>query len=147
MALPDNTTVYGRLAPPVPKNILTLKLDKQIGFKYPIDSPPKKGYFSKLTGIELFRANLRHLVRTSKGERFMLPDYGCNPKDYLMEPLDDTTFNDIKNDIYTSINKYLKQISISKLQVFTDQESKLSVKLYCEIRDEAFTKFDVELTI
>lgn len=147
MALPDNTSIYGKITPPVPKNFVTLKLDKEIGFRYPIQNPPKRGYFCKVSGMELYRTNLRHLIRTSKGERFMLPDYGCNLTDYLMDPLDNSTFNEIKNDIYTSINKYLQQISISKLQVFDDQINKLTVKLFCEVKNESFSKFDLEITV
>jgi len=147
MSLPDNISIYGKITPPLPKNFITLKLDKEIGFRYPIQNPPLRGYFCRMSGMELYRANLRHLIRTSKGERFMLPDYGCDLREYLMEPLDSSTFNEIKNDIYTSINKYLQKISISKLQVFDDQINKLTVKLFCEVKNELFSNFELEITV
>lgn len=147
MAISDNVTVYGKKTDNIPRNIIKLKLEKEIGFKYPLEANPKRGYFSKITALELYRANLKQLIRTNKGERFMLPDYGCSLNEYLMEPLDSLTFEEIKTDIYNSISKYLDKISISKLQITENKQSGLNVKLFCTLRDEAMTKLEVEIEV
>lgn len=147
MAISSSTTVYGKVVQTIPRNILTLKLNKEVGMMYPIPNPAYRGYFSKVAGLELYKANLRQLIRTDKGERFMLPDYGCSLKEYLMEPLDSITFEQIKEDIANSISKYLDKITISKLQVVNDKNNRINVKLFCVVKDEALTKFDVEINI
>jgi phage baseplate assembly protein W len=147
MALPNQTIVYGKLIPPIPKNTTTLKISKEVGFKYPILLTSNRGYFSKSSGVSLIRSNLIQLIKTAKGERFMLPEYGCNLKNYLMEPLDETTFNEVKTQIQESIARYLKQVSVIKLQVFETDTSIMNVKLVCSIRDEDLLNFEVSTEI
>jgi phage baseplate assembly protein W len=147
MAIPNQTSVYGKIIPPSSKNTVTLKVAKEIGFKYPFQSSPKKGYFSKSSGLELIKSNLIQLIKTSKGERFMLPEYGCNLRNYLMEPLDETTFNEVKIQIQESVARYLKQVSILKLQVFETDTSLMNVKLVCGIRNEDLVNFEVGINV
>lgn len=71
----------------------------------------------KTSGIELVKNNLIQLLRTERGERVMLPDFGCNLRKYLFEPLDEETFRSIKNEILTTINKYAVGVNILKLSV------------------------------
>lgn len=147
MVLPNNTVVYGKAPANITAKAVTSKLDKQIGFKYPIESDPKKGYFSKLTGLKLIRANISQLLRTEKGERFMLPNYGCDLRKYLMEPMDQTLFNQIRKDILDSIGRYLNTVTVSKIQVFETKTNQLAIKLACQILDEQLISFDAGVQI
>lgn len=147
MAIPLTTTVYGKSPLNPTKNTTTKKVEKLTGFAYPFEENPKRGYYSKSNGIELLRANLRQLIRTEKGERFMLPEYGCNLKRFLMEPLDETTFNEVKNTIKESIARYLGKVQITKLQVFETASGAINIKLFCSYKDEEFTRFETEIRI
>lgn len=147
MVLPNNTVVYGKAPANITTKAVTSKLDKQIGFKYPIEADPKKGYFSKLTGLKLIRANISQLLRTEKGERFMLPNYGCDLRKYLMEPMDQTLFNEIRKDILDSIGRYLSRVTVSKIQVFETKTNQLAIKLACQILDEQLISFDAGVQI
>lgn len=77
----------------------------------------------------------------------MLPDYGCNLRRFLMEPLDEITFRLIKEEIEISIGKYLKAISIGKIQAFETDQNNIDVKLYCSVRDAQGTNFGVGVRI
>jgi len=152
MSQPTSTNVYGRVIANTNKAVVKSKVDKLTGFKYPIEESPLRGYFSKQSGKNLVTNMIKCLIRTYKGERFMLPNYGCNLKDYLMEPLDETTFESIKNSIYQSITRYLKPVKIGKLQVFEDQSyygvaNSLKVKLFCSIVDEANNILEVNIKV
>lgn len=147
MAIPSNTQVYGKVVQSVPKNILTLKLDKDVGIGYPIPENPYRGYFSRLAGLELLKSNLRQFIKTERGERFMRPDYGCNLRRYLMEPLDDTLFNEVKTEIYESVSKYFSKVSISKLQVLEQGDNGMRVELFCNLRTEEMVKFNTQIEI
>lgn len=99
------------------KQVINPKQFKVFGLYYPIGWNTNKGYFTKVAGVELVKQNLLQLLGTERGERVMLPNYGCNLRKYLFQPLDEQTFNAIKNEILFSINKYSKGIEILKLTV------------------------------
>jgi len=152
MSKPTSTTVYGTVVTNPTKSIIKSKVDKLTGFKYPIDKEPLRGYFSKHTGKNLIVNMLKTLLRTYKGERFMLPNYGCNLKDYLMEPLDQTTFQNVRDSVYTSVKNYLKVVNLIKLQVFERQSSfglnnVMDVKLFCSIKGETNNNIEVNIKI
>jgi len=147
MAIPTSTTTYGKLIPPKALRDATLKDSKVYGFNYPPQASPGNGYFSKSSGLTIVTSSIRSLVRTERGERFMLPDYGCNLRKFLMEPMDEVTFRLIKEEIETSFRKYLRAISIGKLQVFETKQFNLQVKLFCSLRDVKNSNFGVGVRI
>ena len=147
MTISITTNVYGRVAPKESDNRNTLKINKTIGIGYSTETSPKSGYFKSLTGVELLKKNLSQLLRTEKGERFMLPNYGCNLKQYLMEPLDETLFNEVKTQIQDCVSKYLRNITLTKLQVFETETSVMNVKLFCSLKNEEAVRFDTTLNI
>ena len=77
----------------------------------------------------------------------MLPDYGCNLRKFLMEPMDEVTFRLIKEEIETSFRKYLRAINIGKLQVFETKQFNIEVKLFCSLRDVKNSNFGVGVRI
>lgn len=147
MAIPTSTTIYGSIVPNRIKNDSTLKTSKITGLKYPLEPSPKNGYYSKQSGFDLIKSSLRSIIRTERGERFMLPEYGCNLKRFLMEPIDQTTFGLIKDDILVSIGKYLGKVTVNKLQIIETRSNTLNVKLFCSVRDNAVINFDVNLEV
>ena len=137
MAIPDDTDIYGKIIAPKAKKEVTLKDPLVKGFKYPIKSTNSNGYFSKV----------KSFIRTNRGERFMLPDYGADLQKYLMEPLDQDTFKLIKDEIESSVRKYLSILQINKLQIFENRDSTLVVKLFVGLKDSESTNFNVEVRI
>jgi phage baseplate assembly protein W len=63
------------------------------------------------------RADLIHLLLTRKGSRYFLPDFGTRLYEYLFEPLDLPTFNDIEQEIRDSIQKYLPNLQITSITI------------------------------
>lgn len=147
MTLSDSINVYGKSLPPKSRNTVNLKLQKTIGFNYPASTDPYRGYFSKQTGIDLIRNNLRQLLRTEPGERFMLPNYGCSLRRYLMEPLDQITFSQIRDTIKNSIYKYLSKVSIIKLSVVETVSAQIKINLFCRFNDDEIINFDTNFKI
>ena len=147
MALPTNTTLYGKVPSKPVTNKVSLKISKITGFKYPPTETNANGYFSKASGFDLIKTSLSNLIKTNKGERFMLPEFGCNASRYLMEPLDQTTFNEIRKEIQESISRYLSKVSIKKLQVFDTRQNGINIKLFCTYKDEEFVKFDQQIRL
>lgn len=147
MAIPTSTTTYGKIIPKVFKNQVSSRIDKLQGFKYPVASTNGKGYYSKSSGIDLIKSSLKALLKTSRGERFMLPNYGCNAKRYLMEPLDEVTFTAIKDEVTDAINRYLKEVVLLKLQAFRTSSDAINIKIFCKMRDAESINFDLSLDL
>lgn len=147
MPISNNVTRYGTVSPRLLQRKTVLKDPKLTGLNYPIPKNPKNGYFSKASNIDLIKSNLSSLIKTERGERFMRPDYGCNLRKFLMEPLDEVTFSLIKEEIVTSIRRYLSTVSIGKLQVFETKSGQLKVNLFCSVRDAIATAFNIGVRI
>jgi len=147
MTIPEETDIYGSLIGSKPKTNVTLKDAYVKGFKYPIKAENSNGYFSKASGMNLVKNMLSSFVRTNRGERFMLPDFGADLQKYLMEPLDQSTFKLLKDEIESSVGKYLDILQIDKIQVFETRSSNLIAKLFVSLRDSQAVNFNVEVRI
>lgn len=147
MSLPTTTTIHGKIYDNRVYNDLVFQGTKIYGFKYPIPTDPKKGYFTKSNSLELVRSNLSQLLKTSRGERFMLPLYGCNLKKYLMEPLDEALFASIRDEILYSLRNYTRNINIDKIQIFEDGDYGLRVSLFCTLIEDKYNKFEITFNV
>jgi phage baseplate assembly protein W len=70
------------------------------------------------------RSSLIHLLLTRKGARYFLPDFGTRLYEYIFEPLDGPTFNQIEAEIRDSVEKYIPNLQINNIAVYaaTDDE-------------------------
>jgi len=147
MPISDTVTRYGTVAPDQFQKPVVGESAKLLGLKYPVDKDPKRGYFSANSNLDLIKSNLNSLIRTERGERFMRTDFGCNLRRFLMEPLDSTLFQTIREEIVLSVRKYLKTVNIQKLQVFETASSQLKVNLFCSVKDTVATTFNIGIVI
>jgi phage baseplate assembly protein W len=67
--------------------------------------------------------SLQILLATSKGERVMVPDYGCNLDEMLFEPMTTTFKTYIREMIKTAILYYEPRIDLSSIQVDDSRET------------------------
>lgn len=147
MAVSTNVTRYGTVTPSLIQKPTVLQSPAIQGLNYPIPVNPKNGYFSKSSNLELIKSNLKSLIRTERGERFLRPDYGCNLRRFLMEPLDEALFAAIKEEVIISIRRYLSTVAVGKLQVFETRSGQLKVNLYCSVKDAIATAFNIGVRI
>lgn len=152
MVLNSTVTVYGQVAPNPTTFDTKSKAQKVVGFSYPVGVNNQRGYFTKATGLTLVKNCLMQLLKTERGERYMLPNYGCSLRKYMMEPLDDILFNAIKDEIVQSINRYSTGVSITKIQIVPIPNSVnggngFTIKLFCAIKEPENTAFDIKVTL
>jgi phage baseplate assembly protein W len=67
--------------------------------------------------------SLQILLATRKGERVMVPDYGCNLDEMLFEPMSTTFKTYIREMIKTAILYYEPRIDLSSIQVDDSRET------------------------
>ncbi len=83
--------------------------------------PPQFNSFSgevALTSDELdIQRSLQILLSTRKGERVMLPDYGCNLDDMVFEPMNTTFKTHMAEMITTAILYYEARIDVENITI------------------------------
>jgi phage baseplate assembly protein W len=74
---------------------------------------------------EEIRSSLIHLLLTRKGSRYFLPDFGTRLYEFIFEPLDGPTFNQIEAEIRDSVSTYIPNLQVNNISVYpaTDDES------------------------
>ena len=123
-----------------------------------IDMPFRKsngqeGYFaSTTTTIDAVKNNIRNLVQTNKGERFMQPSLGIELRKFLFEQFTDESRISIENDITDALNFWLPFVEIKKLIVAMDEEydvgrNKLKIDITFNINKDPNTLSSVQIDI
>lgn len=94
----------------------------------------RKGNFSTLdTTALVLRQNLLTLIGTEPGTRIMEVDYGAGLKKFLFEPNDGFLHSKIQNYLKDKINKYIPELTITKLnvEVSSVNENAIYIELTC----------------
>lgn len=154
MAANQTVTVYGSTAPRLTKDGVTQHKRNIFGLNFPLGQRQEHGgYFQKVEGIELIKDAVTQLLLTDRGERVMLPKFGCNLRKYLFQPLDENTFEEIKEEIRYSFYHYIVGAKILKLSVYPTGPlgpgggNSLLVRLDLGLVEDDLTVFDVEVRI
>lgn len=93
-----------------------------IGVSLPIQRG-NNGYFEQTFDIRTqVRSNLTNLILTRKGERPMLPEFGCNIHQILFQPIDDNNQSEIRAAIEASVSTWMPYLTIDDVQVITNTE-------------------------
>ncbi len=153
MAANTTTNLYGFVQERY--NIQPVKSQRKAvyGLHFPLGSSKNGGIFSKSSGIQMIRQSVEQLLLTQRGERIMLPNYGCNIRRYLFQPLDEDTFNRIREEIETSFDRYIVGARIEKIAVFPTGDAgpaggnSLQVILSLRLNSEDLEIFDVGVTV
>lgn len=92
--------------------------NKFVGVTLPFNNPHGIFYQSK-TNVKQIYSNVRNLLLTSKGERYMLPDFGTNLRYILFENItsEETFVEAIKSDIADAFNEWMPFLTLEKLTV------------------------------
>jgi len=117
-----------------------------VGVDLPLTSNTKTFFALNYTTQDQAKANLKNLILTNKGERIMLPDYGCNLKKMLFEQVPDEK---IKETIEVSVEQWLPYINIIELIVKRDptNEYRINIDLYYNILEDEDTADELSLEL
>jgi phage baseplate assembly protein W len=78
---------------------------------------PNTGTLLKRTNVEAVKRSLRNLLSTDKGERLFSPDFGANIKQYLFEPADSVTRENLKVSISEAIKNYEPRAYVDAINI------------------------------
>ena len=97
---------------------------KYININFPFKNSGE-GFFLDLTSDSnaAIKADLMHLILTRKGQRLYNPDFGTDLLQFIFQPNDEQTLNDIKAEIKTVVKKYLPNLTINEIKVTESEQS------------------------
>jgi len=154
MAANQTVTMYGLKPPPFMERVPTEKRKVTFGLNFPLgQNKTTGGFFQKISGVGLIKDAVKQLLLTERGERILLPKFGCNLRSYLFQPLDEETFENIKEEIRFSFENYIVGARILKLAVIPlgplgpSGGNSLLVRLSLQIVEDDLSVFDVEVQI
>jgi len=96
---------------PVPKSVFYKDFDILFE-KHPVTRK-----ISTLHNNEAVKRALKSLVLTNKFERAYSPDFGCDIKKRLFEPMDGTVADDIANDVEFAVGNYEPRVKLIEVNV------------------------------
>ena len=94
------------------------------------------------------RADLLHLIFTRKGSRYYLPDFGTRIYDFIFEPMDGPTFDNIKAEIKDSVEKYIPNLEINEITIepYNREDSSSIGELVVQDESREYEMFDIYRT-
>ena len=114
---------------------------KYINIDFPFKNSPK-GFFLNLNDNDqrAIKADLMHLLLTRKGQRLYNPNFGTDLLKYIFEPNHDLTLEAIKDEVTTSVKKYLPNLVVKSLTVSQseDNEYAATIRMDYAITDNVF---------
>tara|TARA_Y100000310_G_scaffold300358_1_gene335982 strand:+ start:122 stop:586 length:465 start_codon:yes stop_codon:yes gene_type:complete len=117
MSLSNTINVHGITPKSQQKLEVTSRSKKTYGFTFPLGVSLGAGDYNRESGIALLKNNLEQLIQTEKGERIMIPQYGMSLKRFLFQPLTEELFVRIRHEVLTSIDQFMPEVVVKKLQV------------------------------
>ena len=97
-----------------------LQKNTAIGVKLPFNAPGV--FYSTFSTKEQLKYNLINLLLTAKGERVENPEFGTLLRAQLFEQINPTSFGEIENSIIDSVQIYIPEIKINKIEFAPDPD-------------------------
>jgi len=91
------------------------------GWKFPVQVDRATGRLLLSEGEEDIAEAIRIILKTSKGERVMRPDFGCGLNDFVFDTMDDTTLRLLESDITQAITVWEPRVKDVEVEVTQDE--------------------------
>tara|TARA_R100000008_G_C3530539_1_gene139021 strand:- start:230 stop:691 length:462 start_codon:yes stop_codon:yes gene_type:complete len=118
----STTNIYGIIPLKKTRDDIINSIDSNdvFGVRYPLydSANERKGIFSKTKGIELLKSQLIQFIKTERGERVMLPNFGLSLRRYLFEPITEDLIINLKKEVINGLALYVPRATVLKLDVF-----------------------------
>lgn len=106
------------------------------GWKFPVQVDKATGRFLLSEGEEDIAEAIRVILKTSKGERVMRPDFGCGLNEFVFETTDETTLRLLEADIEHAITVWEPRVRDVEVEASLDESEpgKLSISITYVVR-------------
>jgi len=107
-----------------------------IGWKFPLQVTPQ-GEVAQSSYEQRVEESIYLILSTSKGERLMLPDFGCGIHDLVFAPNNSATLSAIVQEVHSALSDQERRIDVLDVGVDTspDEPNLLLIRVTYQIRD------------
>lgn len=92
-----------------------------VGWKFPIQVTPN-GRIAQSSSEQRIEESIYLILSTKKGERVMLPDFGCGIHDLVFAPNNSVTNSLIVNEVRSALVRYEPRIDVLDISVESSHE-------------------------
>lgn len=111
-----------------------MPVKQKYGITYPFTSNNDEKLYLDLnnTYADGVKSQLLHVILTPKGQRLRNPDFGTNLMQYVFNPSDATTFENIKSEITRQVSKYVPSVEFRDISIYKDEGEEGSIVIMIE---------------
>lgn len=93
-----------------------------INIKFPLEDDKEKNQFFEMNEVtkDALTSNLLLLLLTQKGERYYNPNYGTNLLQYIFEPKDTLTIDEVEREIKKTVKDFIPELTITNISFYSD---------------------------
>jgi len=106
------------------------------GWKFPVQVDPATGKIRMSEYEEDIAESIRIILGTTRGERVMRPDFGCEVAEFAFGPTDDTTLSLLEGNVRESIRMWEPRVDEVEVTAVPDREmpGKVHVRIQYTVR-------------
>ncbi|MDB5812214.1 MAG: putative tail lysozyme [Betaproteobacteria bacterium] len=104
-----------------------------IGWKFPLQVTPS-GRIAQSRYEQRIEESIYLILSTAKGERVMLPDFGCGIHDLVFAPNSVATISSTVQSVRTALTKFEPRIDVLDLNAEAQGENLLLIRISYRIR-------------
>lgn len=90
------------------------------GWKFPVQVDATTGRIRMSEGEDDIEESIRIILRTSKGERLMRPDFGCGLREFVFGTTDETSLRLIATDVQNAIRNWEPRVKDVEVEAKPD---------------------------
>ena len=107
-----------------------------VGWKFPVQVDPATGRIQTSGYEEDIQEAIRIILMTRKGERMMLPEFGCGVQDHIFDSMDVTAMASMEEEILDALVRWEPRIADPRVEVEMDPqgEGRLNVRISYVVR-------------
>lgn len=129
-------------------NPIDFEPDVALGIDLPMINGAGAAFKLNYMSIDQAVANAKNLILTDKGERIMLPEFGCNLKSILFDPIDESINENLEVIIKDSFDYWLPYIFINSLDVTNNADrNRINILLSISLQDNKLDTRSIEIAV
>lgn len=99
------------------------------GIKFPFTHNDYTKFFvdANMTEKDKVRSQIMHVIFTPKGQRIRDPEFGTDLIKYIFSPSDSESWDGIKNEITTSVQKYIPNVILKNIRVVQSEDERAEI--------------------
>jgi len=109
------------------------------GMKFPFTHNDFTKFFvdANMSEKDKVRSQIMHVVFTPKGQRIRRPEFGTDLIKYIFNPGDSESWEAVKNEITTSIQRFVPNVVLNNIRVVQsdDERAEIFVRLDYSVKE------------